>query len=83
MIKYMHTKDLEHLEGNGDCMELAAESLRLVQLIHGKLMRSMPELARGYRSLIITGVLDPRSPVFTDTCSVGNVEDLVIIGKKQ
>lgn len=79
MLKYMIDGRKEILELNGDLLRLAAETIRLIQLVHGKLKRSNPRLADAYRELIQAAILAPDSPVFSGADTAGNVQDIVII----
>ena len=83
MLKYMIDGPKESLELNGDLLRLAAETTRVIQLVHGKLKRSNPSLADAYRQLIRTAILDPNSPVFSGVDTAGNVQDIVIITPKR
>ena len=83
MLKYMIDGRKESLELNGDLLRLAAETTRLIQLVHGKLKRSNPRLADAYRQLIQAAILAPDSPVFTGDNAAGNVQDIVIITPKR
>lgn len=83
MLKYMIDGPKESLEFNGDLLRLAAETSRLIQLVHGKLKRSDPRLADAYRQLIRTAILEPNSPVFFGDNAAGNVQDVVIITPKR
>ena len=83
MLKYMIDGRKESLELNGDLLRLAAESTRLIHLVHGKLNRSDPRLADAYRQLIQAAILAPDSPVFTGDNAAGNVQDIVIITPKR
>lgn len=79
MLKYMIDGPKESLEFNGDLLHLAAETTRVIQLVHGKLKRSNPRLADAYRELIQAAILAPDSPVFSGADTAGNVQDIVII----
>lgn len=83
MLKYMIDGRKESLELNGDLLRLAAETTRVIQLVHGKLKRSDPGLGDAYRQMIRTAILDPNSPVFTGDNAAGNVQDIVIITPKR
>lgn len=83
MLKYMIDGPKESLELNGDLLRLAAETTRVIQLVHGKLKRSNPSLADAYRQLIRTAILDPNSPVFSGVDTAGNVQDIAIITPKR
>ena len=83
MLKYMIDGHEESLELRGDLMRLAAETIRVIQLVHGKLKRSDPGLGDAYRQMIRTAILDPNSPVFTGDNAAGNVQDIVIITPKR
>nr|WP_325302289.1 hypothetical protein [uncultured Dysosmobacter sp.] len=83
MLKYMIDGRKESLELNGDLLRLAAETTRLIQLVHGKLKRSNPRLADAYRQLIQAAILEPNSPVFSGDNAAGNVQDIVIITPKR
>lgn len=83
MLKYMIDGPKESLELNGDLLRLAAETTRVIQLVHGKLKRSDPGLGDAYRQMIRTAILDPNSPVFTGDNAAGNVQDIVIITPKR
>lgn len=83
MLKYMIDGHEESLELRGDLMRLAAETTRVIQLVHGKLKRSDPGLGDAYRQMIRTAILDPNSPVFTGDNAAGNVQDIVIITPKR
>ncbi len=83
MLKYMIDGHEESLELRGDLMRLAAETTRVIQLVHGKLKRSDPGLGDAYRQIIRTAILDPNSPVFTGDNAAGNVQDIVIITPKR
>lgn len=83
MLKYMIDGRKESLELNGDLLRLAAETTRVIQLVHGKLKRSNPRLADAYRQLIQAAILAPDSPVFTGDNAAGNVQDIVIITPKR
>ena len=80
MLKYMIDGHEESLELRGDLTRLAAETTRAIQLVHGKLKRSDPELAETYRQMIRTVILSPNSPVFSGADAAGNVRDIAIIG---
>ena len=83
MLKYMIDGPKESLELNGALLRLAAETTRVIQLVHGKLKRSNPSLADAYRQLIRTAILDPNSPVFSGVDTAGNVQDIAIITPKR
>lgn len=83
MLKYMIDGPKESLEFNGDLLRLAAETSRLIQLVHGKLKRSNPRLADAYRQLIQAAILEPNSPVFSGDNAAGNVQDIAIISQKR
>ena len=83
MLKYMIDGHEESLELRGDLMRLAAETTRVIQLVHGKLKRSDPGLGDAYRQMIRTAILDPNSPVFTGDNAAGNVQDIAIITPKR
>ena len=83
MLKYMIDGRKESLELNGDLLRLAAETTRLIQLVHGKLKRSNRRLADAYRQLIQAAILEPNSPVFSGDNAAGNVQDIVIITPKR
>ena len=83
MLKYMIDGRKESLELNGDLLRLAAETTRVIQLVHGKLKRSDPGLGDAYRQMIRTAILDPNSPVFTGDNAAGNVQDIAIITPKR
>lgn len=83
MLKYMIDGHEESLEFHGDLMHLAAETTRVIQLVHGKLKRSNPGVADDYRQLIRTAILAPNSPVFSGNNVAGNVQDIAIITQKR
>lgn len=83
MLKYMIDGPKESLEFNDDLLRLAAETTRLIHLVHGKLNRSDPRLADAYRQLIQAAILEPNSPVFSGDNAAGNVQDIVIITPKR
>lgn len=83
MLKYMIDGRKESLELNGDLLRLAAESTRMIHLVHSKIKCSNPSLADAYRQMIRTAILDPNSPVFTGDNAAGNVQDIVIITPKR
>ena len=80
MLRYIIDGPKESLEFSGDLIHLAAETTRAIQLVHGKLKRSDPELAETYRQMIRTVILSPNSPVFSGADAAGNVRDVAIIG---
>ncbi len=83
MLRYTIDGGEESLEFRGDLMRLAAETTRVIQLVHGKLKRSDPGLGDAYRQMIRTAILDPNSPVFFGDNAAGNVQDVVIITPKR
>ncbi len=83
MLKYMIDGPKESLEFNGDLLHLAAETTRVIQLVHGKLKRSDPGVVDDYRQLIRTAILAPNSPVFSGADTAANVQDIAIITQKR
>ena len=83
MLKYMIDGHEESLEFRGDLMRLAAETTRVIQLVHGKLKRSDPGVADDYRQMIRTAILAPNSPVFSGADTAANVHDIAIITQKR
>lgn len=83
MLKYMIDGRKESLELNGDLLRLAAETTRLIHLVHSKIKRSDPSLADAYRQMIRTAILAPNSPVFSGADTAANVHDIAIITPKR
>ena len=52
-------------------------------MLHGKLLRSDPEVAKYFKQIILAGINDPETPVFNEMIEPGNVEDLIILTCKK
>ena len=83
MLKYIIDGRKEVLECRGDLLHLAAETIRLIQLVHGKLKRSDSGVADDYRQMIQAAILAPNSPVFSGPDIATNVRDIAIITPKR
>ncbi len=83
MIKYEFRDERgSSIEVYGDLHALSAQTLYMISLIYGRLVRVDPKLGKAYREMVLAGVVSPESPVFGPDARAGNVRDICMIVPK-
>lgn len=52
------------VKAKGESQDVAVEALTCIKLTYQQIVKVDPEAAKGFKQTIISGVLDPKSPVW-------------------